>query len=73
MILLKQLIKEERGLETVEWVIMGGLIIVGIVVVVSLIVADIGVGVIVADIGVGVNALSDEVQTAISIGEGSSP
>jgi Flp pilus assembly pilin Flp len=64
MILLKQLIKEERGLETVEWVIMGGLIIVGIVVVVSLVVAD---------IGVGVNALSDEVQTAISIGEGSSP
>ncbi|MHC5184899.1 MAG: hypothetical protein ACYSPI_11600 [Planctomycetota bacterium] len=64
MILLKQLIKEERGLETVEWVIMGGLIIVGIVVVVSLIVAD---------IGMGVNALSDEVQTAISIGEGSSP
>ena len=64
MFLLKRFIKDQRGLETVEWVIMGGLIIVGIVVVVSLIVAD---------IGVGVNALSDEVQTAISIGEGSSP
>ncbi|MHC4962712.1 MAG: hypothetical protein ACYTGA_11415 [Planctomycetota bacterium] len=64
MILLKRFVKDQRGLETVEWVIMGGLIIVGIVVVVSLIVAD---------IGMGVNALSDEVQTAISIGEGSSP
>jgi Flp pilus assembly pilin Flp len=64
MILLKRFIKDQRGLETVEWVIMGGLIIVGIVAVVSFIVAD---------IGVGMNAVSGEVQTAISIGKGLSP
>ena len=64
MSLLKGFMQDQSGMETVEWVIMGGVIIVGIVAVVSFIVAD---------IGVGMNAVSDEVETAIDIGQGISP
>ena len=31
MALLKRFIKDQRGLETVEWVIMGALVVLGIV------------------------------------------
>jgi hypothetical protein len=61
MTLLKRLIKEQDGMESVEWVIMGGVIIVGIAFM---------VGFLVLDIRDGMNALSDEVQLATSLGKG---
>jgi Flp pilus assembly pilin Flp len=64
MTLLKRFIKDQRGMETVEWVIMGAAIIVGI----SALIAP-----LLLDIGNGMETLGNEVQLSISIGQGTAP
>ena len=57
-----RLLKDERGLEVVEWVVMGCVIILGTIALVH---------VLLTDLGSGVDAISDEIQTATELGTGS--
>lgn len=59
---LKRFLDDQSGLETVEWVVMGCVIVLGIVAVVRAFLPS---------IGEGVNAISNEIQTATEIGGGS--
>jgi Flp pilus assembly pilin Flp len=54
--MLKKLFKEEKGLETVEYAIIAGLIVVGVIATV-------------ASIGTWVNARFNELLTALSAGQ----
>jgi Flp pilus assembly pilin Flp len=58
---LKRFLNDEHGLETVEWVVMGCLIILGVAAL---------AGVLLSDLNTGVGAISDEVETAVEIGTG---
>jgi Flp pilus assembly pilin Flp len=59
--LLKKFVKDERGMETVEWAVMAGLILVGLIAIVSVL------GQHVATV---FGLLRDEVGTAAGAGAG---
>ena len=52
---LKRFLKDERGLETVEWVVMGCVIVLGVAVF---------VGVLLNDIENGLGAIGNEIENA---------
>jgi Flp pilus assembly pilin Flp len=52
---LKRFIKDERGLETVEWVVMGCVIVLGVVAF---------VGILLDDIETGLTAIGSEITSA---------
>ena len=52
---LKRFLKDERGLETVEWVVMGCVIVLGVAAL---------VGVLIDDINTGLTEIGNEIQTA---------
>jgi Flp pilus assembly pilin Flp len=54
---LKRFIKDERGLETVEWVVMGAIIVLGVAAL---------AGVLLQDINDGLEAIGDEIQSSIA-------
>ena len=53
--MLKRFIKDERGLETVEWVVMGCVIVLGVAAL---------VGVLLTQMGTGLSAIGAEIETA---------
>ena len=52
---LKRFIKDEQGLETVEWVVMGCVIVLGVAAL---------VGVLLTQMDTGLQAIGDEIETA---------
>ena len=52
---LKRFLKDERGLETVEWVVMGCVIVLGVAAL---------VGVLIDDINLGLTEIGAEIQEA---------
>ena len=54
---LKRFLKDERGLETVEWVVMGCVIVLGVAVF---------VGYLLDDIQLGLDAIGNEIVNAAS-------
>ena len=55
MNMLKRFIKDEQGLETVEWVVMGCVIVLGVAAL---------VGVLLDQMDVGLTAIGDEITEA---------
>jgi Flp pilus assembly pilin Flp len=52
---LKRFIKDEQGLETVEWVVMGCVIVLGVAAL---------VGVLLTQMGTGLGAIGEEIDIA---------
>jgi len=55
MNMLKRFLKDERGLETVEWVVMGCVIVLGVAALVQILLGD---------ITTGLEAIGSEIQDA---------
>jgi Flp pilus assembly pilin Flp len=56
---LKRFLKDEQGLETVEWVVMGAVIVLGVALL---------AGLLLDDVQLGLEAIGDEITDAAATG-----
>ena len=59
MNMLKRFLKDEQGLETVEWVVMGAVIVLGMALL---------AGLLLDDVQTGLEAIGDEITDAAATG-----